>query len=325
MMEATTASKPFTIISAASTAACVVVVVVIYVIHVLYRWFHASSPRSSFTLKLRQLKKSGAEMMGGSESNNVFIDEYHLVADMIYPVLDCCVMRALDGKLPVLSKQEALHAKMHNQAKTERKEKQGETGSRWDWYVFLGRFFLLRAGDQIAWGCAGNAEATTGVWFYLPMVLWPTKGFMNDEGVYHALEELEHAALTTDYLRDRVYTLMPLICFPIMTIVYFVLFLLPPVVAILHQPRLLVNPKAYVDFVLYYFSYIPTFCLTIAVSIVYWVLPFRHSHAFHKDKQALYEQLIKRRGIEFDILEEVTYRTDGVVISPSSSSPAKTE
>lgn len=285
----------------------------VYLVHIVHGCWVAVSvnSRPSYTLYLRKLKISGADMLDGNETDNIFLEEYNLLTDLLFPKLDVCVMKMLDGDLPVLSKQERLHAKMHNEGKAERK-KRNQAMDRWGWYIFLGDLFLLRLGREIGCACAGYAEATSGVWFYMPMVLPFTKGFMSHEYAYHALEELEHGPLTTQYLRTQVATLSPLLVFPVMFIVYLVYFLFPPVMVLIMNPLLLLTrPKTIVDFVLYYCTFVPTFVATIYASIVYWVLPFRQSDNSHEERYQFFAQVVKERGIEFDILEQKTYMIDG--------------
>ena len=256
-------------------------------------------------------------MLHGNETNNVFLDEVNLLADLVIPKGDFCVMKIASGDLPILVQQERLHAKMHNEGKAERRRlEQGMT--HWGWFVSLADYFLLRAGPEIGAACAGFVESTAGVWMYLQTVMPFTRGFVSNECAYHILEELEHGALTTQYLRTKVGILTPLLTFPIGFAVYFIYFLLPPVMVILTRPSVLTKPRTYVDFVLYYCTFLPVFVATIYSCIMFWVLPFSHNDEQVEARYQYFLQLVKERGIEYDVIDQATYTVDGKVETISS-------
>jgi hypothetical protein len=211
--------------------------VAVYLVHMMHKVmtmskYSRSEPAPAYTLYLRKLSISGAAMLVGNETESAMLDEYNLLTDLLFPKLDFCVMKALAGDLPVLSQQERLHAKMHIEAQAERNRLQQGMG-RWGWLMFLVDLFLLRLGKEIGCTCAGYVEATSGVWFYLRMILPFTKGFMSHEYAYHSMEELEHGPLTTQYLRAKVSIMSTLLLLPVMAFVYLIYsFLTPPIMAL---------------------------------------------------------------------------------------------
>ena len=283
----------------------------VYGVHLVHKFM--AKPNPTYTLYLRKLKKSGSDMLGGSTCDNIFTAECNLVADLCFPKLDLRVMKSLEDSLPILSKQEQLHAKMHNQGQAERKRLH-HSMARWSWFVFICDTLLLRLGKEIGCGCAGFCEATSGVWFYLPMVLPFLKDFMTDEYVYHAMEELEHGPLTTEYLRGQVFPLTPLLLFPIMVVFYAVYFLFPPLVKLIFEPHLLLKPKTYKDFCLYYCTCFPTFLITLYSCLVYWVLPFRQNDKQHEERYNFFKEVAKARGIDFDVVDQATYQISGKAV-----------
>lgn len=279
--------------------------VFVYLTHIVHRWLN-TGPMPSHTLYLRTLKKSGASMLTGNETGNIFLEEMNLLTDLVVPKVDFCVMKVVGGDLPILVQQERLHAKMHNEGKSERR-RLNQGMAHWSWLVGIADFFLLRAGREVGLSCAGFVEATAGVWIYLQMVLPFTRGFMSNEFVYHALEEFEHGALTTQYLRKQVGILTPLFTFPVLLVFFFLYFLTPPIVVLLTNPAILKKPRTYADFVLYYCTYIPVFIVTIYSCIVYWVLPFSHDEQQLQERYQYFLRLVQERGIHFEIVDQATY------------------
>lgn len=258
------------------------------------------------TLYLRKLALPGGGLLGGSEVTNAFTEEFNLVLDIALPAMDCCVMRAIDKEMPILSQQECLHAKMHREALRERTLRK-EPGARWDWLGTLAHVMLNRAGQQFAIGCVGHVEATSGIFLYVAAKLPFLPGFFNDAVMYHVMEELEHGPLTTASLRQKVHPLVPLLAFPFMALFFVALFLLPPVGLLLAKPWLLLRPRTYTELVLYYLTFVPTWVVTVAACIAFWVLPFKESAASHAKHYAFFRHEVERRGIAFEVIDQKTY------------------
>ena len=297
----------------ASLSLCIVAFV--YLSHVVHRIATRHDKIPTHTLTLRRLKVGGAELLQGQETSSAFLDEYDLLSDLLFPKLDFCVMKSIDRNIPLLAKQEQLHAKMHNEAQKERKRLEQPGLWRWSWYISLADVFLLRLGRHVGSTLAGFAEASSSVWFYIPMILSPTKNYMNNECAYHALEELEHGILTTQFLRHQVSPLSPLFAFPLVVVFFAIYFFGPPIMVLLVQPSLLLKPKSYKDFLAYHASIIPVFLGTLYAFIAYWILPYNEDPIENKKRYQFFQDLVRDRGIEFEIVCQETYQVerDGTV------------
>lgn len=51
---------------------------------------------------LHKLQQTGAEMLGGSETDNIFLAEYMLVIDPLFSKVEFCVMKALQRDITLL-------------------------------------------------------------------------------------------------------------------------------------------------------------------------------------------------------------------------------
>uniref|UniRef100_A0A7S2H154 Uncharacterized protein n=1 Tax=Helicotheca tamesis TaxID=374047 RepID=A0A7S2H154_9STRA len=293
------------------TASVLSICGVVYVTHMIHRLFSAFHPAPPRTLYLRKLKQSGAEMLTGAETDNIFTDELNLLADLIFAKIDLCVMKHLKN-IPILSKQEQLHAKMHHEGQAERKRLQ-QGLNRWSRFRLVD-FFLLRAGKEIGCTCAGFAEANTSIMWHVPMALPFVKGYQNNELVYHGMEEIEHGPLTTQYLRTQIGVLSPLFLFPLAVIFFFIFYFSPPIVLLVAHPAKMMKPKTYTDLLLYYCTFVPTFFAVLFGCLLHWVLPFRESEQKRKEKYIFFSDLVEKRGIKFDVIENETYIMEGMEV-----------
>ena len=312
-----------TIMTTSWTQGTLLVCIIVQVLHWVKQWSSSSSPTTRdaqpmHTLYLRHLQQSGADMLGGCACRNMFVEELNLVSDLVLPKFDYCVMKALGSDIPLLSKQEHLHAKMHHQGRAER-ERLAHRLARWAWFAGIVDFFLLRCGRHVGSSLVGFVEATTGLWTYYMMILPGTKGFMSNEIAFHAFEELEHGPLTTQYLRKQVSPIMPLLLFPLGVAVYLIYFFAPPLMVLVTNPLHLVRLQTYVDFVTYYSTFLPVFVLTMYACITYWVLPFAEDPVQHQARYQYFQQLCHERGIQYTIVESATYTADGTLISSSNN------
>lgn len=289
-----------------------VLILLVYLIHVIHRVLmrnrHIEQP--SYTLYLRKLQQSGADMLVGCETDNIFLAEYLLLIDLLFPKVDFSVMKALQRDIPLLSKQEHLHAKMHNQAKAERK-RQEQSMKRWEWFIYLADLFLLRMGPEIGGTIAGFVESTSALWMYLPMALPFNRRFGNNEYVFHSMEELEHGPLTTQYLRSKLHPLSPLLLFPIAVVVFAVFFLFPPVAVLVFEPTQFFKLRNVGHLARYYGTFVPVFIATTFALVLYWVLPFRIDDNLHHQIFEYFADVAKDRRIKYEIVDKETYRIEG--------------
>lgn len=303
-------------LSAPVTAAIAVVVAVYFIFEA--HWLVSGSKRKSATkLKLRVLQQSKSDHLGGWTCDNMFCQEQSELFDVLLPLLDYCVMKHAATELPVLSEQERLHAKMHHESNKERKAA-NSIPFRWRWLVTIGRYLLRDCpSPQVQLGLCGHIEATTSVWVYTMYVMPFTRGFFTNGLLYHALEETEHGSLTTQWMRNKLYTLMPLLTFPFAVVLYFSLFLLPPVMKLLIEPTLLLRKpiKTCQDLVLYYSTFVPVFVVAVLTCIFCWVLPFIPEMDASRDaKLQVWEAEAKRRGMTYTIAKTATYTIQGSAI-----------
>lgn len=254
-------------------------------------------------------------MLGGCEVENIFLREYLLVVDVIAPKLDFSVMKALQREIPLLTKQEHLHAKMHNQAQAERRRRQEQADmKRWAWFISLADLFLLRLGKEICGTTAGFIEVSAPTWMFLSMSLPWNKGFANNEYVFHSMEELEHGELTTQFLRTKVHPLSSLLLLPVVVVVFGILFLAPPVMVLVCQPLQFFKLKNVGPLIRYYATFVPVFLATVLVVVFCWVLPFRMDDGVHRYMYNYFLGVVEDRGIEFDIVDKETYRIENSTV-----------
>lgn len=256
-------------------------------------------------LYLRKLKRSGADMLGGSPLENPFTDEFNKMFLILVHILDYGVMKYVGTDITHLVEQEYRHAKMHHQGA--KKEKETDPCRRWAPIVWLFDFLMLRCGRNFGAAIAGAVEASSGNAFYVSMLSPFVRNYPNDLVLFHFLEEMEHSELTVQNLRSKTYAFVRVFTFPVMMPLWFLFVLAPPLLHIVGHPWVLLRLKTYPQFVCYYLGFIPTLVAGLLGVVFHWVLPFSEAKVFTTWRYKYCGDLVAARGIEFDIEEKCAY------------------
>jgi hypothetical protein len=243
----------------------------------------------------------------GKEHKNPFTAEFVVLFEYISNILDYAVMKYVADDVRILSKQEGKHAVLHIAAMKQRKS-DGEPATRWKWLLFLSDLLMLRCGRALGVVLVTHIEAAAWAWFFIPLYLPCVNAGLPNLFVFHGMEEVEHGALTVQSLRKQTNPVFSLITFPIVVIVHFVLLLCPPIATIILHPQLLLKPKSYLDLLNYYIAFGISFVTTFIAQIVYCVLPFHESQTLYNIMHQVFHKEIKVRGIQFNIVENETYK-----------------
>lgn len=259
----------------------------------------------SRTLCLRRLRSGSAGCLQGSTGQNIIAKEFGVLIDVISDVLDIAVMRYVGNGIPILSEQECQHAKLHREVQREHAGN-GDNVYRWRWLTWIAQFFLLRCGAPLGLSLCGHIEACAWVWFGLPL-LTPVSGFADNIYVFHGFEEVEHGALTVQYLGANSNILVDWASFPLSVAFHFFLLLSAPVVVLLTSPGKYLLPKTYLDLSAYLCVFVPTFLLCVVAMIIHWLLRIPESVSLQRLFHAHLENMLEERRVKFDVIKMETY------------------
>jgi len=239
-------------------------------------------------------------------NNNPFAAEFIVMFEYTAIIVDYAVMKYVGEDVRILTKQETKHALLHLAAIKQHKAK-GEQATRWRWFVWLADFSFLRLGRAFGTSITLHIEASAWGWMYIPMALPFLKGSLSNLFVFHGMEEAEHGALTVQSLRKQTYPLVSLLTFPVVIVLHLMFLFLPPLVAIITRPSLLLLPRSYLDFVSYLLAFIPAFIGSTYGQIAYCLFPFRQNETFYNKMYDDYQAELKERKIAFNIVDQETY------------------
>jgi len=282
-------------------------VVLVVMLNVLITKLVSRKPNSRI-LYLREITSPPNSMVtiSGQEHKNVFTAEFVVLFEYISNILDYAVMKYVGEDVRILSKQEGKHAILHIAAMKHRKN-DGESATRWRWFLWLADFLMLRCGRTLGLSLVTHIEAAAWAWFFLPLYLPFVKIGLPNLFVFHGMEEVEHGALTVQALRKQTNPVFSLVTFPLVVIVHIVLLLCPPISAIVMHPGLLLSPRSYVDLLNYYLAFGLSFIGTFIGQVVYCLLPFNESQVLYEYMSRFFQTEIKKRDITFNIVEQEIY------------------
>lgn len=259
------------------------------------------------TLYLREVKSPVQKLQETGGLGNPFCAEFLLVVDDLAHVLDLAVMKYVDSDVPMLALQERQHSKLHRMCEDANAAKNG--GDRWAWLRRIAELLLLR-NRTLGVSLAGHLEAGAWVWFALPLTLPFCKGFASNLFLFHGMEEMEHGALTLNSLQRQSGPLLAVATLPFVVAGYFVFFLAPPIVRAVAEPSLLALPSTYGHLANYYATFLPTYIMTVWISLPRWILRWSEDQGEYEARVNLFKELLSERKFEFRIVDEATYELE---------------
>lgn len=229
-----------------------------------------------------------------------------MLFDMLGHVPDYGVLKWTDGACPLLQKQEQQHAKLHLECQ-EAIRRSDDARRRWRWFAVLGETLLLRAGPWLGRTLVGHVEAGSTYWFYLAIRSPFCAGFADNLYIFHAMEEIEHAELTVQALQQRSSPILAAVTLPLTVVFEAIFFLLPPIVRLVAEPSLLLDPRTCPNLLMYYLTFTPAMLGHLWGELVHWVLRFPESERGHTHRLKYLMDTLEARHIEFDIVEQCAY------------------
>lgn len=140
---------------------------------------------------------------------------------------------------------------------------------------------------------------------YFEASIWAPFYFMapytNNLQVYHALEELEHGALTVDCLASRTTFIWKIAALIPMIVAYAVFLFAPPIMRLIVKPELLLSPKTIPNLIHYYVLTIAIFAVTNSTMVLNWLFMLPEWINQHEGMYLELLDLAERRGLKFHV------------------------
>lgn len=256
------------------------------------------------TLRLRNLKETGAELRGKDNNSNPFVDEENKVFLHIGDFIDYAVMKYVGKEVPIIVEQEYLHAKLHHSAQAS-EPLEDEEHQKWlekNIPVFnLMRKLALRRGERIGTIFCGMLEASN----INSLLLQCTLGFPAGNVMkYHLFEECEHAAVTVQTLKRKTYAIERFLALPFF-VAMFSLSLIDMTKVVLNEPSLLLKPATWYQLPMHMLKVIFALVGILTSVLLFWVLPVPFPQSLH-DMTFLYlKNKCQKAGIEWEVQKEV--------------------
>lgn len=258
------------------------------------------------TLCLRKRKEDGGEMLKTQAKKDPFRDDEDKVILHLSDHIDYAVMKYVGDDVPMIVEQEYGHATMHHEA--QKVELEEEENQKWleknHAQLNFFRKMILRRGERLGRLMCGVWEASNlhGMMFQAMCGLSPGK-----IARFHFFEEVEHAAVTVQRLKQDTtaferFLFFPLVCGMMLPAVPTAI--LPPIA---RDPSLLLKLETYPQMLAHTVKSIGgTFGFLLSV-LLHYVLPFPIPQSLHDMTHAHFERMCKEAGIEWEVTKKVTY------------------
>jgi predicted metal-dependent hydrolase len=266
-----------------------------------------------FELKLRKLKQNGGDMLKPGNENSI-ANEFNKFLLYTVEFLDMAVMKYIDDDCPILHRQEAAHAKLHREGIAVENEAEKVPIT----IIVIRKVLetlMLRLGRPFGCACAlGVEEVISEVFNYIDILsnnIPRMKNFQSKLILFHIFEEIEHGPLTVQSLKKKTTLFMRLLAFLPLCVIYILLFISPPILAVLTSPFILLkrNPITTVlDIWQYYAVMVPVTLFSIFRLVSVYLSPWaRPSQADHLRMQKHFQERVTQEGIEYEIVETEKY------------------
>lgn len=261
------------------------------------------------TLKMRKLTKDGGEMRKqDAKLENPFYNDEDDIMLHLGDHIDYAVMKYVGDDVPMIVEQEYQHAQLHHEGQKQKLE--DEEKAYEDFLKEQGSFLngirkaMLRRSRRYGIQICGMVEASNAYGLLFNALSGITMGTLFQ---FHVFEEAEHAAVTVQNLKSKTTAIERILAFPLYCAMILPGTVIGTPLTFLRKPKLLLRPKTYLEFPLFYLQKIVFAFLSCLSVLLHWVLPVPHFPSLNYVVHTVLEKRVRDLGLDWEIEKEVTY------------------